>query len=103
MIKERYLRPENWYYVRFSNKVNFGYSIRLTLYIIHRASCILFAKLRNNIFLIVFKKIKKPNKKSPKKKHYHYLATIGFNFKSDIYFYEVPANNNGENKSKSLY
>lgn len=34
MIKKRYLRPENWHYVRYNDEVHFGYSSQDKLHII---------------------------------------------------------------------
>lgn len=91
MTKE-YPRLKNQYYIRFSDKVYFKYSLQGKLHII--------CKLGEQYYLDCIQENKKPNKKN--KKRYHCWATLGNNFKSDIYFYKVPKNTN-EKISQKIY
>ncbi len=85
-IKEKYPKPEDWYRVRFSDEVHFGYGLQGKLCIIRKSGeqycpdCI---------------QEEKESEEKDKKRH-HYWATVGHDFQSDIYFYEVPGNTNGK-------
>lgn len=83
---EKYPKPEDWHRVRFSDEVHFGYGPEGQLHIIrqpgtrYRSDCIQHKD--------------SPAEKDRKRKHA--WAAVGFNFKSDIYFYDVPGNSNGK-------
>ena len=66
--------------------------IRSTLDMVRKASCVLFASPENNTVLVVLRKMGDQNEKD--KKHHHCWAAVGYDFKSDIHFYEVPGNTN---------
>ena len=82
-MKEKYLNQKDWYCIKFSNKVHFDYDPQSKLHIIY--------KLRE-YYLDYIQGKKKLKEKD--KKHYYYLATIDYNIKSNIYFYEVSGNTN---------
>ncbi len=83
---EKYPKPEDWDRVRFSDEVHFGWGPRGKLRIIRKpgqrycADCIQY----------------KDNPDTKDEKRFHCWAAIGYNFKSDIYFYDVPTNTNGK-------
>lgn len=62
MMKEKYPRSEDWYYIRFSNVVYFGYGLQ------DKLQCI--SKSDEQYCPDYIQENKKPNKKD--KKHYHY-------------------------------
>ena len=82
----RYPKPEQWDRVRFSDEIHFGYGPEGQLRIIrqpgtrYRWDCIQHRD--------------PPPEKDRKRKHC--WAAIGYNFKSDIIFYDVPGNSNGK-------
>ena len=90
VMKERYPRPKDWHCMRFSDEVHFGYGPQGKLRIIRKTgeqycpNCI--------------QEDKEPNEKD--KKCHHCWALMGYNFKSDIYFYKVPGNTNGKMSQK---
>lgn len=83
-MKERYLSLEDWYYVKFSEEVYFRYGLQDKLHII--------CKLGKQYYLDCIQEDKKSDKKD--KKHYYTWATVGYNFKLEIYFYEMSGNTN---------
>ena len=82
----KYPKPEDWYRVRFSDEVHFSYGPDGKLRIIrqpgtrYRWDCIQHRDA--------------PAEKD--RKRLHCWAAVGYNFKSDIIFYEVPGNSNGK-------
>lgn len=82
----KYPKPEDWYSVRFSDEVHFSRGPEGQLRIIrqpgtrYRWDCIQHRD--------------PPAEKDQKRKHC--WAAVGYNFKSDIYFYDVPSNSNGK-------
>ena len=85
-----YPEPEDWDCVRFSDEVHFGWGPQEKLHIIqktgdrYKTDCLYEAS--------------EPRENDMKR--FHYWAAEGFNFKSDIYFYEVPGNINGKMSQK---
>ena len=90
VMKERYPRPEDWHRVRFSDEVHFGYGPQGKLRIIRKPG--------ERYCPDCIQEDKEPNEKD--KKRHHCWAAVGYNFKSDIYFYEVPGNTNGKMSQK---
>ena len=89
-MKERYLRLEYWHHVRFSDEVHFEYGPLDKLRIIRKPG--------KRYCPDCIQDDKEPNKKD--KKRHHCLTAIGYNFKSDIYFYKVSENTNGKISQK---
>lgn len=92
VMLERYPHPENWYRVRFSDEVHFGYGPQDKLNIIWKPGM--------HYCQDCIQEHNEPAEKD--KKHYHYWAVVGYNFKSGIYFYNVPGNTNGK-MSQQVY
>lgn len=88
--KKEIFKARNLYHVRFSNKVYFGYGLQNKLHIVCKPS--------EQYCLDCIQKDKKLNKKD--KKRHHYWAAVGYNFRSDINFYEVPGNTNRKMSQK---
>ncbi len=86
VMLSKYPKKEDWFRVRFSDEVHFGYGPEGQLHIIrqpgtrYRWDCIQHRD--------------PPPEKD--RKRLHCWAAVGYNFKSDIYFYEVPGNSNGK-------
>ena len=86
VMKARYPKSEDWHRVRFSDEVHFGHGPEGQLWIIrqpgtrYRWDCIQHRD--------------PPPEKT--RKQMHCWAAVGFNFKSDIIFYDVPGNSNGK-------
>lgn len=82
----RYSKKKDWHRVRFSDEIHFGYRPEGKLRITRQSGtryqwdCI---QHRDS-----------PSEKDQKR--LHCWAVVGYNFKSDIYFYEVPSNGNGK-------
>ena len=78
-----------WKKVRFSDEVHFGLGPQKKLRIIRRsgkrycADCIQTSKKPEEAIDI-------------NEKRFHAWAWVGWNFKSDLYFYEIPTNKNGK-------
>ena len=89
-MKERYPRLEDWHRVKFNDEVYYGYGPQSKLRIIR--------KLGERYCPDCIQKDKEPNKKD--KKRHHCWDVIDYNFKSEIYFYEVPGNTNGKMSQK---
>ena len=74
--------------VRFSDEIHFGRGPQRKLCIIRQPEqrtcddCI--------------QKQRPPKEKDKKQKRYHCWAAVGWNFKSELIFYEVPGNSNGK-------
>lgn len=79
---QKYPTPEHWKHVRFSDEVHFGWGPRGKLRIIRKPGqqycpdCIQYQE--------------GPREKDQKR--LHCWAAIGYDFKSDIVFYDVPGN-----------
>jgi transposase len=88
----RYPSAEDWKRVRFSDEVHFGYGPQGKLRIIRKPGqrCCPDCIQEQN----------EPEEKD--RKRMHCWAAIGFDFKSDIYFYTVPGNTNGK-MTQSVY
>lgn len=92
VMLERYPEPKDWYRVRFSDEVHFGYGSQDKLNNIRKPGmCYCQDCIEEH---------NEPIKKD--KKRYHFWAAVGHNFKSKIYFYEVPGNTNGK-MSQQVY
>lgn len=83
---ERYPKPEDWRRVRFSDEVHFGYGPNSVPLILRRpwekhcSDCVVERR--------------DPSVKQQKK--VHAWGAIGYDFKSDLIFYEVDTNGNGK-------
>ena len=83
---EKYDSPEDWYIVRFSDEVHFGWGPQGKLRIIRTpgqrycSDCIQY----------------KDQPTETDKKRFHCWAAVGWNFKSPIHFNNVPGNTNGK-------
>jgi hypothetical protein len=80
----QYPNPENWIHIRFSTETHFGWGSQKQLRMIqqrpgvkHCSDC-----LDDEL---------KPKSAYKNPKRFHYWAAVGYNFKSDIIFYEVPS------------
>ena len=83
---QRYPKPEDWYRVRFSDEVHYGYGAQEPLHIIRKPG--------ERYCPDCIQRTEDP-KKSEKKK-IHAWAAIGYNFKSNIMFYDISSNTNGK-------
>lgn len=89
LMLDRYPQPSDWKNIRFSDKCHFGWGQQGKLRIIRKPGerycqdCIQEADPRGD-----------PNQKDEKR--LHTWAAIGWDFKSDMVFYEVPGNRNGK-------
>lgn len=84
----KYPEKENWRYIRFSNKIHFGYGPEDQLCIIRKPGT-------------QYRYDNLQHRPSPTKDNKHRLwkncwAAVGYNFKSDIIFYDMPTNKNGK-------
>ena len=86
---ERYPNKEDWFNVRFSDETHFGYGAHDKYRIIRKPGerycqkCIQEADLKQH--------------PSPKdQKRLHCWAAIGWNFKSDLFWYQMETNTNGK-------
>lgn len=89
---DKYPCPEDWHRVRFSDEVHFGYGAQDKLNIIRKPGM--------RYCQDCVQEVDEPAEKY--KKLYHCWAAVGHNFKSDIYFYNVPGNTNGK-MSQQVY
>jgi hypothetical protein len=89
---ERYPRAEDWHKVRFSDEVHFGWRPQGKILIIRKPGM--------RYCQDCIQEEAQPAEKD--KKRLQCWAAIGFNFKSDIYFYDVPGNSNGK-MSQQVY
>lgn len=85
MLK-KYLRKEDWRRVRFSDEVYFGLGAQGRLMIIRKAG------IRHCPDCI--QEEREPQEADKKK--LHAWAAVGYNFKSDLVFYDIPTNNKGK-------
>lgn len=82
----KYPTPEHWKHVRFSDEVHFGLGPQGRLWIWRKRgdrycnSCIQYEDNPNEL----------------DKKKLHAWAAVGYNFKSDLVFYNIPTNTNGK-------
>ena len=89
-MKEGYVRSKDWHCVRFSDEVHFRYGPQSKLRIIR--------KLGEQYCPDCIQEDKEPNEKD--KKRHHCWTALSYNFKSDIYFYEVSGNTNRKMSQK---
>lgn len=92
IMLEQYPEPKDWYEIRFSDEVHFGFGPQGQLLIIRKPG--------TRYCQDCIQETLQPAEKD--KKRFHCWAAIGYNFKSDIYFYEVPGNTNGK-MSQQVY
>lgn len=88
VMLDRYPQPKDWHRVRFSDEVHFGYGPEGQLRIIRKPGS------RKRPDCIQHRP--PPPKEEKSRKRIHCWAAVGYNFKSDIYFYDVPGNKNGK-------
>lgn len=86
VMLQRYPNPQDWYRVRFSDEVHFGYGPQDKLHIIRKPG-MRYCHSCNQ---------ENPEPAEKDRKRYHCWAAIGHDFKSDISFYEVTGNTNGK-------
>lgn len=87
-MKARYHKPEDRYRVRFSDEVHFGYGSEGQLQIIRKPGIrYCFGCLQHSA---------PPPSEEKDRKRKHCWAAVGYNFKLDIIFYDVPENRNGK-------
>ncbi len=84
----KYLKPKDLHRVCFINKIHFDYRLERQLKIIQRLST------QNCHDCIRHQPLFSSEEKDCKRKHC--WASIEYNFKSDIIFYDVPGNRNGK-------
>lgn len=84
VMLERHPEPEDWDRVRFIDEVRFGWGAQHQLRIIRKPG------ERYCIDCVQPKEEPKPKDE----KRFHCWAAAGYNFKSDLTFYEVPGNTN---------
>ena len=83
---EKYPAPEDWDRVHWSDEVHFGWGAQRQLRIIRKSGqryCVDCVQHRE-----------KPKAKN--ENGFHCWAAVGYNFKSEIIFYDVPGNTNGK-------
>lgn len=90
-LKARYPKPEDWYRVRFSDEIHFGYGPEGQLQIIRKPG--------TGYFFDCLQYNAPPPSEEKDRKRKHCWAAVGYNFKSDI-IYGVPGNKNGKMKHK---
>ena len=87
-----YPEKENWRHIRFSDKIHFGYGPEDQLRKIRKPS------IRYRYDNLQHRLSTSKDDKHPLRKHC--WAAVGYNFKSDIIFYDVPTNKNGKMTQK---
>lgn len=86
VMLQRYPNPQDWYRVRYSEEVHFGYGPQDKLHIIRKPGMrYCHSSIQEN---------PKPAEKD--RNRYHCWAAIGHDFKSDINFYEVTGITHGK-------
>lgn len=83
---EKYPEPEDWDRVCWSDEVHFGWGAQRQLRIIRKPGkryCVDCVQHREE-------------PKAKDEKRFHSWAAVGYNFKSNIIFYDVPRNTNGK-------
>ena len=83
---EQYPDPIDWENIQFSNEVHFGWGPKHKLCIIQ--------KPRQRYCIDCIQGQDSPRPKDEKRMHC--WAAVGYNFKSPIYFYDMPENTNGK-------
>ena len=86
IMLEKYPEPEDWDRVRWSDEVNFGWGAQHQLRITRKPGeryCVDCAQHREE-------------PKAKDEKRFQCWAAVGYNFKSDIIFYDVPRKTNGK-------
>lgn len=86
VMLERYPKPEDWEHVWFSDEVHFGNGPQGQLHIIQKPG---MRTCQNCI-----QEADAPDEKDKKRRHC--WAAAGYNFKSEIHFYNVPGNTNSK-------
>ena len=87
---QRYPEPKDWYLIRFSDECHYGFGPQGTLRIIRKPGerycqdCIQEGDPKGD------------GTKSKDQKRQHTWAAAGYNFKSDLTYYDVPGNSNGK-------
>lgn len=85
---KKYPKHEDWHRVPFSDEVHFGYGPEGQLRIIRRpATRYLHDCIQHQ---------PPPPSEEKDRKRKHCWAAVGYNFKSDIIFYDVPGDKNGK-------
>ena len=82
----------DWKRVRFSDEVHFGRGPQRRLRIIRKPG--------ERTCQDCIQEQHDPEEKDKKQKRYHCWAAVGWNFKSELIFYEVPSNSNGKMSQK---
>ena len=82
----KYPQPEDWHHVRFSDETHFGWGPEGKVYIIRRP-------WERNCPDCVVEKREPPARDL---KRVHAWAAVGWNFKSPLYWYDIPGNTNGK-------
>ena len=83
---EKYPEPDDWKRVRFSDECHFGWGDQQKLRIIRKPG--------QRYCYDCIQERDEPNPKD--RKRFHVWAAVGYNFKSDIIFYNVSTNSNGK-------
>ena len=91
---DRYPQPEDWQNTRFSDECHFGWGPQGKLWIIRKPGTRYYQDCIQHVQ-------KEPEDEADRKRH-HVWAAIGYNFRSDLTFYDVPGNKNGK-MSKRIY
>jgi len=86
VMLERYPQPKDWYHVRFSDESHFGYG----------PECQDYIKRKRGTRYEVRNISEKRQPVAKDQRRLHAWAAVGFNFKSNLYFYNVPSNTNGK-------
>ena len=87
---------EDWKLVRFSDECHFGLGPQRKLHINRKTG----ERYRTDCIQERDPKKPKISKDGPESKKLHVWAMIGWNYKSDLVFYDVPTNNNGKMTQK---
>ncbi len=87
MLRQR-PEPEDWDDVLFSDECHFGYGPSKKSWIIRKPGT------RYCPDCLQLDKNREPSEKE--KKRFHVWAAVGYNFRSDLVFYDVPGNKNGK-------
>ena len=88
---EKYPKPEDWYHVRFSDEVHFGWGPKGKTLIIRR---------RGNGWRghpdCIQRKETRDSDNPDDRKRVHFWAAVGYNFKSPLVQYTIPTNTNSK-------
>lgn len=84
IMLERYPEPKDWYHIRFSDEIHFGFGPQGKIHIIRRPG--------ERYCPDCLQERQSPAEKDLKR--LHAWATVGHNFKSNLIFYDVPGNSN---------